>query len=109
MNAKSCFVIAVLAVSSCSALQGCGVPANGTINYIIGGDDAARHEFPWQVSVQFNVSHDKWDHVCGGSILDKNWILTAAQCVQSNIAGRLRVVLGAYNISNLDGESIRLV
>ncbi|XP_015126442.1 chymotrypsin-1 [Diachasma alloeum] len=43
---------------------------------IKGGDLAAEGEFPWQASLQ------KFGrHLCGGSIIDKSHILTAAHCV----------------------------
>ncbi|KAJ6652128.1 hypothetical protein lerEdw1_013168 [Lerista edwardsae] len=40
-----------------------------------GGVSARRGEWPWQVSVQYRESH-----VCGGSIIDPQWILTASHC-----------------------------
>ena len=45
---------------------------------IIGGTDAKEFEFPSQVSIQWNV--DGFNTACGGSIIDANWVLTAAQC-----------------------------
>ncbi|XP_018372450.1 PREDICTED: trypsin-2-like [Trachymyrmex cornetzi] len=43
----------------------------------IGGKDAPIGNFPHQVSLRFNGGH-----MCGGSILDKYNILTAARCVK---------------------------
>lgn len=63
---------------------------------IINGKNAKPGKFPYQVSL---VEGSR--HFCGGSILNKKWILTAAHCVkgQSNI----RVFVGT--ISKTEGKS----
>ncbi|KAM4828255.1 transmembrane protease serine 4 [Thomomys bottae] len=42
---------------------------------VVGGEEASVESWPWQVSIQYNHQH-----ICGGSILDPHWILTAAHC-----------------------------
>lgn len=88
------------------ALMRFGVQANepGDSSSAVGGD-ADPLEFPWQASLQVrNSSTDKWEHSCGGSIIDRHWVLTAAHCLDSRIVdGALRIVVGAYNISNIEG------
>ncbi|KAG8569198.1 hypothetical protein GDO81_014294 [Engystomops pustulosus] len=46
---------------------------------IIGGRDVALGRWPWQVSLYLNNRH-----VCGGSIVAQQWIITAAHCVQKS-------------------------
>ncbi|KAJ8672693.1 hypothetical protein QAD02_003953 [Eretmocerus hayati] len=48
---------------------------------IVGGEDAKRGKFPHHVSLQ---SGYEWQtsHFCSGSILNEQWILTAAHCVE---------------------------
>ncbi|KAF3394469.1 hypothetical protein F1880_005565 [Penicillium rolfsii] len=56
---------------------------------IVGGTQARTGEFPYQVSIQTT------SHKCGGSIIDKDHILTAAHCVDGLSASRLRIRAGS--------------
>lgn len=62
---------------------------------IIGGDETQPGEFPWAVSVKLNGQP-----ICGGSLIDRNWILTAAHCVVGYNPKNLTVRLGAYRIKD---------
>ena len=70
---------------------------------IIGGQDALIEEFPWHGSLQklrllFPLPIPDWRHICGASIINENYLITAAHCVDGLInswwPGQLRVVLG---------------
>lgn len=43
---------------------------------IVGGEDALIQEYPYQILLEYYGSHR-----CGGSIISKNVILTAAHCI----------------------------
>lgn len=43
---------------------------------IVGGEPAEERKWPWQVSLQVDSSH-----ICGGSLISKWWVMTAAHCV----------------------------
>ncbi|KFQ29301.1 Transmembrane protease serine 4, partial [Mesitornis unicolor] len=46
---------------------------------VLGGSPAAIEAWPWQVSLQYRK-----EHICGGSIIDPSWVLTAAHCFKNN-------------------------
>ncbi|NXM09142.1 TMPS5 protease, partial [Tyrannus savana] len=52
----------------------CGLPA-GAVR-VVGGADVPPGRWPWQVSVCQGSQHR-----CGGSVLAREWIITAAHCV----------------------------
>lgn len=58
-------------------MSACGV-APGNLR-IVGGHDAAPGSWPWQVS----LNDDGGSYFCSGSLINKDWVLTAAHCVAS--------------------------
>ncbi|XP_043834269.1 tryptase-like [Dromiciops gliroides] len=53
---------------------------------IVGGEEARKKDWPWQVSLreQENMEGEVfWTHICGGSLIQSEWILTAASCFSS--------------------------
>uniref|UniRef100_A0A8C8VMP5 Peptidase S1 domain-containing protein n=1 Tax=Pelusios castaneus TaxID=367368 RepID=A0A8C8VMP5_9SAUR len=71
----------------------CGQPPV-SVNRIVQGKDTVEGEFPWQVSLQW-----KGVHVCGGSLISKEWVISAAHCFyQIRNLSQYRVVLGAHQL-----------
>jgi len=59
---------------------------------VVNGQDAAPHSWPWQVSLRKNGYH-----ICGGTLIRPNWIVTAAHCVYNDPKPiRYTVVVGAH-------------
>ncbi|KAF0126691.1 MAG: trypsin [Elusimicrobia bacterium] len=63
---------------------------------IVGGSEAVPGEFPFIVSLQSYGSH--W---CGGSLIRKNWVLTAAHCVDRGFDDF--VIIGLHNQREPEG------
>lgn len=65
---------------------------------IVGGQNADRGEWPWQVVVY------PGPYLCGGSLIRQDWVATAAHCVEGMSASQVRIVAGEYNRSANDGS-----
>ncbi|XP_078200245.1 mastin-like [Callithrix jacchus] len=49
---------------------------------IVGGCDVSARRYPWQVSLRFySMKKGMWEHICGGSLIHPEWVLTAAHCL----------------------------
>jgi len=61
---------------------------------IIGGEEAPEGSVPFQVSLQY-----KGSHICGGSIYNSQYIITAGHCAVYDESGReFSVIAGVNNI-----------
>lgn len=59
----------------------CGTNIPGVINITSDGSrNCSEGEIPWQVSVQ-KKSNGIWKHACGGVVINKQFVLTSAKCV----------------------------
>ncbi|XP_066287455.1 chymotrypsinogen B-like [Branchiostoma lanceolatum] len=71
----------------------------GVGNKILGGNTAAPGSYPWQVALTDPVGNV----MCGGALLNENWVVTAASCVDG--LGRVKdvwVVVGEHDISKIE-------
>ncbi|XP_016416077.1 transmembrane protease serine 4b isoform X2 [Sinocyclocheilus rhinocerous] len=73
---------------------------------IVGGLDTAIEHWPWQVSLQWNHQH-----VCGGALLSKRWVISAAHCFtgRTRELSRWTVVLGQTEVTGSSGVSVETI
>uniref|UniRef100_A0A671MBR5 Zgc:171592 n=1 Tax=Sinocyclocheilus anshuiensis TaxID=1608454 RepID=A0A671MBR5_9TELE len=91
-------IFSITCLALVASALGCGVPAikPQTIgSRIVNGQNAISGSWPWQVSLQLPSGF----HFCGGSLINQNWVLTAAQCAV--MVGSHRVILGEHNLNSI--------
>lgn len=72
---------------------------------IIGGTAASAGEWPWQVSLQVRTG-SQYEHVCGGTLINNLWVLTASHCFTSSLPlNYWRVVAGTINLDQTRSTS----
>ena len=64
---------------------------------IVGGVAAKPGEWPWQAQLKYSDDGGNSYHICGASILDHYWIVTAAHCVVGKNTTSFNVTVGRYS------------
>lgn len=62
--------------------------------------------WPWQVNIEWMNNFGIYEHLCGGTLINNQWIITASHCIYRLETKYLRVTLGAYNLNQPTSSEI---
>ncbi|MGH0174719.1 UNVERIFIED_CONTAM: hypothetical protein FKN15_068934 [Acipenser sinensis] len=89
-------LLLILGLRECEGQMACG--RRVLSSRIMGGADSKVGAWPWQVDLQ-----DNGVHVCGGSLLNENWVLSAAHCFPtSSSVSNYQIYIGRYALNNFN-------
>ncbi|KAF2896948.1 hypothetical protein ILUMI_09228 [Ignelater luminosus] len=77
----------------------CGIHASN--ERIVNGEYTAYDEFPWMVAIVYkNKQNEEASVECGGSLINKRFVLTSARCCLSYEFKPIEVRLGEWNLTS---------
>ncbi|MCA9707784.1 MAG: trypsin-like serine protease [Myxococcales bacterium] len=80
---------------------------------IVGGEESEPGQWPWQVALlDAHEPDNRAAQFCGGTLIEPDWVLTAAHCLEDDATGGLmsirdlHVGLGMYDLEAGDGYRV---
>jgi len=62
---------------------------------VVGGQEAKVNEFPWAALLYIKRGRD--DFVCGGTLINDRFVVTAAHCIEHDKTGAIEIRLGEHD------------
>lgn len=70
---------------------------------IVGGTNAQKNIAPWVVSIQYAM-RNRYHHMCGGTVLSPEWIITAGHCITSD-NGNYEIAAGRHDLKGNENST----
>ncbi|XP_066919343.1 serine protease 1-like isoform X2 [Clytia hemisphaerica] len=88
--------------------QICGKDPSKNAKRVVGGSTASENEFPWHAAMSWRLGSSKGDHICGGSLISKKFVLLAAHCFEHGaVEHYYNITLGQHIYSQESGNEQR--
>src|SRR5256885_5724224 len=71
---------------------------------VVGGRPAADGRYPFMASLQRTGATGASAHFCGGSLIDRAWVLSAARCGHDETTDPFPIGVGATRLSARESE-----
>ncbi|XP_017477593.1 PREDICTED: serine protease persephone-like isoform X1 [Rhagoletis zephyria] len=75
-----------------------------SVVHILGGEPVAFAEYPHVAKIVYDTD----DVTCGGTLIDKRFVLTAAHCIETRGSRALKVILGVTDFNDVEQWQTRL-
>ncbi len=74
---------------------------------VVGGKDAISGEWPWQIAMALKSTPKEL--MCGGALINKQWVVTASHCFGSAYSNRIKpsdivIRIGDHNLKKDEGR-----
>jgi len=79
----------------------CGKGKDLSISSIIGGSNAQKGDWPWQILLK-----NRNKPSCGGTLINNRWVVTAAHCISSFSSKPYSVVVGEHDWKKVEGTEV---
>lgn len=86
-----------------AVIQSCALPVEYNPR-IVGGENAQEGAAPFMASLEIYWDDENADFICGATILNNEWILTAAHCVNLYPKEFYEIVAGQHDKDNPSGN-----
>ena len=75
----------------------CG--SNANVGFIVGGEQASIGEFPFMALMGYDTPNGRRVYSCGGALINRRYVVTAAHCQTTNDVPISEVVLGEFDVT----------